>query len=92
MINGEAKSAPKKRGRWDQTVDEALTPAKKKTLSVSTPSSATTPVWEGDVSRFSIISLLKEVFILIFVTFFFIRIFTFTENPSRHPLGRNPRS
>lgn len=53
-INGEVKSAPKKRGRWDQTVDEAMTPAKKKTLSVSTPSSATTPVWEGDVSTFLI--------------------------------------
>lgn len=50
ISNGEAKSAPKKRGRWDQTVDDAMTPSKKKTLSVSTPNSAATPVWEGDVS------------------------------------------
>lgn len=49
IANGETKSAPKKRGRWDQTVDEAMVPTKKKTLSVSTPSSAATPVWEGDV-------------------------------------------
>lgn len=53
VTNGEVKSAPKKRGRWDQTVDEAMVPAKKKTLSVSTPNSATTPVWEGDVSKFT---------------------------------------
>ncbi|XP_066146291.1 splicing factor 3B subunit 1 isoform X1 [Euwallacea fornicatus] len=46
--NGDAKVAPKKRGRWDQTVEESFVPAKKKTLSVSTPSTAATPVWEGD--------------------------------------------
>lgn len=50
MQNGEAKPTPKKRGRWDQTVEETFVPAKKKTLSVSTPSTAATPVWEGDVS------------------------------------------
>ncbi|CAH1101714.1 unnamed protein product [Psylliodes chrysocephalus] len=46
--NGEAKSTPKKRGRWDQTVDEVVVPQKKKTLSVSTSSASATPVWEGD--------------------------------------------
>ncbi|XP_028129592.1 splicing factor 3B subunit 1 isoform X2 [Diabrotica virgifera virgifera] len=47
--NGEAKSAPKKRGRWDQTVDEVIIPQKKKTLSIpSSGSNAATPVWEGD--------------------------------------------
>lgn len=46
--NGDAKVAPKKRGRWDQTVEESFVPAKKKTLSISTPSTAPTPVWEGD--------------------------------------------
>lgn len=55
VSNGEVKSAPKKRGRWDQTVDEALTPAKKKTLSVSTPNSAATPVWDGDVSSLTLV-------------------------------------
>lgn len=48
--NGEAKSAPKKRGRWDQTVDEVVVPSKKKTLSVATNSGAVTPVWDSDVS------------------------------------------
>lgn len=51
VVNGDAKSAPKKRGRWDQTVDEIVVPAKKRTLSISTPSTAATPVWEGDVSQ-----------------------------------------
>ncbi|KAJ3642146.1 hypothetical protein Zmor_024955 [Zophobas morio] len=46
--NGEVKSAPKKRGRWDQTVDEVVVPNKKKTLSVSTNSGAVTPVWDAD--------------------------------------------
>ncbi|XP_072388336.1 splicing factor 3B subunit 1 isoform X2 [Diabrotica undecimpunctata] len=47
--NGEAKSAPKKRGRWDQTVDEVVIPQKKKTLAVPPSSSnSATPVWEGD--------------------------------------------
>ncbi|CAH1995277.1 unnamed protein product [Acanthoscelides obtectus] len=41
--NGDVKATPKKRGRWDQTVDEAVVPAKKKTLSVATPSTAKTP-------------------------------------------------
>lgn len=50
ITNGEAKSTPKKRGRWDQTVDEVVVPTKKKTLSISTSSNAATPVWEGDVS------------------------------------------
>lgn len=50
--NGEAKTAPKKRGRWDQTVEESPVPAKKKTLGVSTTanSSAATPLWDADVS------------------------------------------
>ncbi|XP_018562701.1 splicing factor 3B subunit 1 isoform X2 [Anoplophora glabripennis] len=48
ITNGEAKSTPKKRGRWDQTVDEVVVPTKKKTLSISTSSNAATPVWEGD--------------------------------------------
>lgn len=50
--NGEAKTAPKKRGRWDQTVEESPVPAKKKTLGVSTTTSsnAATPLWDADVS------------------------------------------
>lgn len=54
--NGEVKSAPKKRGRWDQTVDETVVPSKKKTLSVSTNSGAVTPIWDADVciSNFNI--------------------------------------
>lgn len=53
VINGEAK-APKKRGRWDQTIDEVFVPSKKKILSISTPSGeAATPVWgDADVSRY----------------------------------------
>ncbi|XP_049823802.1 splicing factor 3B subunit 1 isoform X2 [Aethina tumida] len=47
--NGEAKAPPKRKGRWDQTVDEVVVPSKKKTLSVPTnSSSAATPVWDGD--------------------------------------------
>ncbi|XP_044755817.1 splicing factor 3B subunit 1 isoform X1 [Coccinella septempunctata] len=50
VINGESK-APKKRGRWDQTIDEVFVPSKKKILSVSTPSGeAATPVW-GDADK-----------------------------------------
>lgn len=48
MTNGDVKSTPKKRGRWDQTVEEVIIPNKKKTLSISTSSNAATPVWEGD--------------------------------------------
>ncbi|XP_060529898.1 splicing factor 3B subunit 1 isoform X1 [Cylas formicarius] len=48
LQNGDAKATPKKRGRWDQTVEESFVPAKKKTLAVSTSSTAPTPVWEGD--------------------------------------------
>lgn len=47
VTNGEAK-ATKKRGRWDQGVDETIIPAKKKILQVS--SGSATPVWETDVS------------------------------------------
>lgn len=32
MTNGEAKPAPKKRGRWDQTSEGETTPAKKTKL------------------------------------------------------------
>lgn len=45
--NGEAKSGSKKRGRWDQTVEESPVPSKKKTLGVSS-SGATTPIWDND--------------------------------------------
>lgn len=38
--NGEAK----KRGRWDQTIDEQFVPAKK------SASGAVTPTWDSDVS------------------------------------------
>lgn len=58
--NGDAKVAPKKRGRWDQTVEESFVPAKKKTLSISTPSTAPTPVWEGDVSLRNKLMLCKQ--------------------------------
>lgn len=40
VTNGEAKPAPKKRGRWDQTAepaDSTPTPAKKKVLSQDSP-------------------------------------------------------
>ncbi|XP_030760437.1 splicing factor 3B subunit 1 [Sitophilus oryzae] len=46
--NGDSKANQKKRGRWDQTVEESFVPAKKKTLSVATNSATATPVWEGD--------------------------------------------
>lgn len=52
-VNGEVKTAPKKRGRWDQTVEESPVPAKKKTLGVATTansSAAATPLWDADVS------------------------------------------
>lgn len=39
----ENGSAPKRRGRWDQTIDEQFVPAKK------TAAGAATPTWEGDV-------------------------------------------
>lgn len=42
--NGESTSQPKKRGRWDQTVEEQFVPAKK----ASSGSGAVTPTW-GDV-------------------------------------------
>ncbi|XP_031352386.1 splicing factor 3B subunit 1 isoform X2 [Photinus pyralis] len=45
--NGEAKSSSKKRGRWDQTVEESPVPSKKKTLGVSS-SAAATPIWDND--------------------------------------------
>lgn len=58
--NGEAKAPPKRKGRWDQTVDEVVVPSKKKTLSVPTnSSSAATPVWDGDVSIFFFLNLMK---------------------------------
>lgn len=45
--NGDAsRSEPKKRGRWDQTIDEQFVPAKK------SASGALTPTWESDVSNF----------------------------------------
>ncbi|XP_017780784.1 PREDICTED: splicing factor 3B subunit 1 isoform X1 [Nicrophorus vespilloides] len=47
--NGEAKPAPKKRGRWDQTVEDSFVPAKKKTLTITT-NTAQTPTW-GDNDR-----------------------------------------
>ncbi|XP_065173292.1 splicing factor 3B subunit 1 isoform X2 [Atheta coriaria] len=42
--NGDSKAA-KKRGRWDQTVEDSFVPAKKKTLAISTADA--TPKW-GD--------------------------------------------
>ncbi|XP_022910046.1 splicing factor 3B subunit 1 isoform X2 [Onthophagus taurus] len=48
VSNGEAKTAPKKRARWDQTVEESFVPAKKKTLQVTTANSAATPIWDAD--------------------------------------------
>lgn len=42
--NGDAsRSEPKKRGRWDQTIDEQFVPAKK------AAAGAMTPTWETDV-------------------------------------------
>lgn len=41
--NGESKTANKKRGRWDQTVEEHFVPAKKQILA--------TPTWDADVSK-----------------------------------------
>lgn len=50
VTNGDAKAAPKKRGRWDQTVEDSGT-TKKKIIAVSN-SSAATPIWDGDVSTY----------------------------------------
>ena len=50
-------------------MDETFVPAKKKTLSVSTPNSAATPVWEGDVSMFKINRELAHFFYFIKVCF-----------------------
>lgn len=45
--NGDAsRGESKKRGRWDQTIDEQFVPAKK------TASGALTPTWDSDVSFF----------------------------------------
>lgn len=45
----------RKRGRWDQTIDEQFVPASssapKKKAVEATPSSAPTPTWGEDVSR-----------------------------------------
>jgi splicing factor 3B subunit 1 len=43
-VSSNGDSLPKKRGRWDQTVDEQFVPAKK------SASGAITPTWEADVS------------------------------------------
>lgn len=56
VTNGDnAKSAPKKRGRWDQTVDESPAPSKKKMSANSNNSSsaAATPLWDSDVSTYT---------------------------------------
>jgi len=46
--NGDSgRGEPKKRGRWDQTIDEQFVPAKK------SASGALTPTWEADVSFLS---------------------------------------
>ncbi|XP_044726974.1 splicing factor 3B subunit 1 [Chrysoperla carnea] len=45
QTNGESKSAPKKRGRWDQTVDESPAPTKKKAVLSSVMA---TPTWDND--------------------------------------------
>lgn len=43
--NGDgSRSEAKKRGRWDQTIDEQFVPAKK------SASGALTPTWDSDVS------------------------------------------
>lgn len=47
ISNGETKQAPKKRGRWDQTVDESPAPSKKKPVLSSVMA---TPSWDNDVS------------------------------------------
>lgn len=49
VSNGDSvASAPKRRGRWDQTVEENFVPAKKAAIG------AATPTWDGDVSFFLI--------------------------------------
>lgn len=78
-VNGEAKTAPKKRGRWDQTVEESPVPAKKKTLGVSTTttsSSAATPLWDADVIHQLMLFILKVIMY-----------FCCIENTSRSSLG-----
>lgn len=52
VSNGDSKTVTKKRGRWDQTVEESFVPSKKKTLSITTSSNsnAATPLWDNDVS------------------------------------------
>ena len=45
VSNGDSnRSEPKKRGRWDQTIDEQFVPAKK------SATGSTTPTWDTDVS------------------------------------------
>lgn len=60
VTNGEAKTAPKKRGRWDQTVEDSGT-TKKKILAVSN-SAAATPIWDGDVSDFIALLFLERFY------------------------------
>lgn len=53
VSNGDQQRAqePKKRGRWDQTIDEQFVPAKKPA------SGALTPTWDTDVSELNIFNL-----------------------------------
>lgn len=76
VTNGEAKTAPKKRGRWDQTVEESPVPSKKKTLSITSNSTATTPIWDNDV---------KYLFVLFSLIINFGHVFI--EDTGRSPLG-----
>lgn len=77
----ENGSAPKRRGRWDQTVEDAFVPAKK------TAAGSATPTWgDGDVSFVVFQTLTKFLF---YVILFLLPIL---ENSSRSPLGRNPSS
>lgn len=65
-------SEPRKRGRWDQTIDEQFVPAKK-----ITPAGAVTPSWGDDVSTYLKLYILNYLFLYIF----------FLENSSRSSMG-----
>lgn len=45
--NGDTSREAKKRGRWDQTIEEQFVPAKK------SASGALTPTWDSDVSLYN---------------------------------------
>lgn len=75
----ENGSAPKRRGRWDQTVEDAFVPAKK------VAAGAATPTWgDGDV-RFSPVISISNDFLTIFPPFL-----SFQKTPADHRWDETP--